>query len=148
MGWVEDLKGKVVGLDTSPFIYYVKRYAAYIDMLREFFQAVDRGEILIVTSVITLLETLAQPLKKGDIVLAEKYRTILLHTKGLEMAIVSSHIAEGVARLRARYNLRTPDTIQMATAIDINTPFFLTNDMKLPSSTELQVLKLDELRSL
>jgi predicted nucleic acid-binding protein len=147
MGWVEDLKGKVVGLDTSPFIYYVEQYTDYIDMLRKFFHAVDRGEILIVTSVITLLETLAQPLKKGDTVLAEKYRTILLHTKGLEMAIVSSHIAEGAARLRARYNLRTPDAIQMATAIDFNAPFFLTNDMKLPSSAELQVLKLDELRN-
>ena len=142
MGWVEDLKGKVVALDTSPFIYYVERHANYIDMLRNFFHAVDKGEILIITSVITLLETLVQPLKKGDMVLAEKYRTILLRTKGLETVIISSQIAEEAARLRA------PDAIQMATAINFHAPFFLTNDMKLPSSPDLQVLKLDELRSL
>jgi hypothetical protein len=37
MGWVDDLRGKVIGLDTAPFIYYIERHASYIDVLRLFF---------------------------------------------------------------------------------------------------------------
>ena len=36
MGWVGDLRGEVVGLDTAPLIYFVEKNQAYIDMLRPF----------------------------------------------------------------------------------------------------------------
>jgi len=45
------------------------------------------------------------------------------------------------------HNIRTPDAIQMATAIKGEAPFFLTNDTRLPSSPRLQVLVLNNLRS-
>jgi hypothetical protein len=61
MGWVEDLHGKVVAIDTTPFIYYIERKAVYVEILRPFFHAVDKGEIKAVTSIITLLETLVHP---------------------------------------------------------------------------------------
>ncbi|PXF57070.1 MAG: hypothetical protein C4B59_15900 [Candidatus Methanogaster sp.] len=59
---------------------------------------------------------------------------------------LSCAIAEEAARLRARYNVRTPDAIQMATAIRAGASFFLTNDSHLPTIPELRVLVLDELK--
>jgi predicted nucleic acid-binding protein len=147
MGWVEDLRGKVVGLDTAPLIYYIERKPVYIDMLRPFFQAVDRGEISIVTSVITLTETLVHPLRNGNKDLANRYRDILFRSNGLTTLPLSPDIAEEAAQLRALHNIRTPDAIQMATAIKGRASFFLTNDTCLPSSPRLQVLVLNNLRS-
>ena len=57
-------------------------------------------------------------------------------------------IAEEGARIRAFYNVRTPDSIHMATAIVSNAKYFLTNDLRLPSLPNLTVLKLDQLRTL
>ena len=56
-------------------------------------------------------------------------------------------IAENAAKLRADYNLRTPDAIQMATAIYAGASFFLTNDIRLPSLPALTVLGLNQLMS-
>ena len=62
-----------------------------------------------------------------------RYREILLNAENLTTALLSHEIAEEAARLRAEYNIRTPDAIQMATAIHEGASFFLTNDARLPS---------------
>ena len=147
MGWVEELRGKVVGLDTSPFIYYIEKNPFYVDMLRPFFQLVDRGEVSIVTSVVTLLETLVHPCRHKNVTLADQYRDILLNTRGLRTIELSKNIAEEAAQLKAIYNIRTPDSIHMATAINQEASFFLTNDMRLPSLPHLKVLTLDEIKT-
>ena len=55
-------------------------------------------------------------------------------------------IAEVAADLRARYNLRTPDALQAATALHSGCEAFLTNnDKHFRRATDLQVLILNEL---
>lgn len=56
-------------------------------------------------------------------------------------------VAEEAARLRARHNLRTPDAIQLATAIRSGASSFLTNDRHLPKLAPLNLLLLDQLMS-
>ena len=47
--------------------------------------------------------------------------------------------------LRARHNLRTPDAIQIATAIRSGASWFLTNDAELANLSEIPVLVLKQL---
>ena len=145
MGWVEDLHGQVVGLDTAPLIYYIESNPSYLPVVDPFFAAVARGLIGLVTSTITLVEVLTLPLRKGDGVLAARYKQMLLSTQGLSMFPVSAEIAEAAARLRAASSLRTPDAIQIATSRIMGAGAFLTNDMRLEAVTDLQVLVLDRL---
>ncbi|GHO53368.1 type II toxin-antitoxin system VapC family toxin [Ktedonobacter robiniae] len=147
MGWVEDLNGQTVGVDTAPFIYYIEGNPAYKDTLKAFFQAVDQGKIKIVTSTVTLLETLIHPLRTNNNILAQQYRDILFGTKGLTTLSVSQNIAQEAARIRALHNVRTPDAIQLATAISSGATFFLTNDKLLPSLPNLKMLVLNDLRT-
>jgi predicted nucleic acid-binding protein len=146
MEWVALLRGKTVGLDTAPIIYFIERNPLYVDMRRSFFQAVQKNECAVVTSTITLLETLVVLLRHGNINLAQQYRDILLRTKGHTTISLFPNIAEEAARLRASHNISTPDSIQMATAVFGGASFFLTNDTHLPSLPNLKTLVLEELK--
>ncbi len=146
MEWVNALKGRIVGLDTSPLIYFIEENPTYLETIRPFFEALDRGEFRAITSVVTLLEVLVHPFRHGDGKLVQQYREILLGANSLTTIPLSQEIAEEAARLRASHNLSTPDAIQMATVIHEGASVFITNDARLLSSTELKVLILDELR--
>ena len=145
MGWVDSLSGKVVGLDTAPVIYYIERNPRYIEMLRLFFQAVDRGDCSVVSSIVTFLEGLVIPIRQGNTDLVRQYHNLLFKTKGLKTIFLDQQIAEEAARLRAFHKIRTPDSIQVATAITMEAAFFLTNDKRLPSLPNLKILMLDDL---
>ncbi len=146
MEWITQLQGRLVGLDTAPLIYFIEENPTYINMMGAFFEAMERGEFRAVTSVITLLEVLVYPLRQLDTTLADRYRNILSFSPSLRTVEVSREIAEKAAELRAIYNLQTPDSIQMATAIVNRASFFLTNDVRLPSISGLQVLVLEDLK--
>jgi predicted nucleic acid-binding protein len=147
MEWLAQLQGQVVGLDSAPLIYFIEENPTYLEMTDAFFEAMVRGEFRVVTSVVTLLEVLVYPLRQGNTILAQQYRDILFNEEGLTTIEVSPAIAEVAAQLRATYNLQTPDSIQMATAISGGASFFLTNDARLPSLPGLEVLVLEELRA-
>jgi len=80
--------------------------------------AAERGEFQIVTSMVTLIEVLVHPIRSGR---------------------------ADPARLRAIHGLRTPDAIQLATAIRNGATSFLTNDLNLPIVPGLSTLTLDTL---
>jgi predicted nucleic acid-binding protein len=106
----------------------------------------DHGEFTVVTSMVTLLEVLVHPFRGGDADLAQQYRDILLHAAHLTTIELSQDIAEEAARFRATYNLRTPDAIQLATALHASASHFFTNDDRYPTVPGLRILVLDTLR--
>jgi predicted nucleic acid-binding protein len=146
MGWIDSLRGSAVGFDTMPLIYYIEENPNYSKVVDPFFEAIERGEFKVITSVVTLLEVLVHPLRNGDAILAQKYRDLLFDTEGLSTMVFDQEIAEEAARLRASFNIRTPDSIQMATAVSEGASFFLTNDTRLPSLPNLKTLVLDDLK--
>ncbi|MFA6032281.1 MAG: type II toxin-antitoxin system VapC family toxin [Myxococcota bacterium] len=141
MEWLKGVRGKTVGLDTAPLIYLIEKNEKYLDVVRAFFQSMDNGELTVVTSVLTLSEVLVQPLKHGDSRLAQAYRNILLGSNILTVG-VTPEIAEEAARLRAALNIRTPDALQIATALHEGAEYFLTNDRKLVQVPDLKVILL------
>jgi len=147
VGWTRQLRGKTVGLDTAPLIYYIEENPTYLITVDALFQALDRGEFAAVTSMVTLLEVLVRPFRRGDTALANHYRTILFESAGLTTAPLSQAIAEEAARLRSVYRIGTADAIQMATAACHGASFFVTNDARLPVVPGLTMLTLDELRA-
>lgn len=143
MGWVKRLVGKTIGLDTAPLIYFVEENPYFLDKILPFFSALEQDELTVVTSTLTITETLVQPLKLGRIEQATAFRELL--TEYMEIVPVTVEIAELAAKLRADHNLRTPDAIQVGTAINRNADFFLTNDARLSRLKQLEVLILSNL---
>ena len=145
MAWIETLRGQIVALDTAPLIYFIEDHPQYADAVGPFFASLASRDFQAITSVITLLEVLVHPLRNNNPTLATQYREILLHTEGLNIDPLDQDIAEEAARLRAIHGIRTPDAIQLATAVKGSASFILTNDSNLPAVSGMQVLVLDQL---
>jgi predicted nucleic acid-binding protein len=145
MEWLNALRGTVVGLDTAPLIYFIEENLLYLPLVRPFFEAADHGEIQVVTSVLTLTEVLVHPLRRGDHNLADQYRRNLLHARHVTTLPISDVIAEAAADLRGQHGLRTPDAIQLATAINAGATSFLRNDIRLPTLSTIRILVLNQL---
>ena len=75
------------------------------------------------------------------------FRQVLLDSNNFSMIAVDDVIADAAAMLRAKYGIRTPDAVQIASAIVGNSDAFLTNDRGLKRVTELRVLIPDELEA-
>ena len=134
-----------VGFDTAPIIYFVEAHPTYNPTVTAIFQGIDQAHYTGYTSSISLCETLTMPFKVGNLVLAERYRDLLLHSLNFMMLPITAPIAEYAAKLRVRYQLRTPDALSVATAIINDCDLFLTNDIHLRRITEIPVLLLDDL---
>jgi predicted nucleic acid-binding protein len=144
MEWLIRLQGQTIGLDTAPLIYLIEQNLTYLERVRAFFIAMNQGEFQIVASTLVLTEVLVHPFRADNAELAREYRDIVFNQANLTILPVSSAIAERAAQLRAKRNLRTPDAIQIATVLQANAAFFLTNDARLPAIANLEILVLDK----
>lgn len=145
MGFLDDIQEQVVGLDTAPLIYFMEKHPIYHPVVRPLFEALAEGQFTAVTSTITLLETMVQPLRLNQGEVAQQYQDILLQAENLTTYALSPAIAAKAAAFRAEYNFRTPDAIQLATAVSANAQFFLTNDHALKKFSHLQIVTVDDL---
>jgi PIN domain len=80
-----------------------------------------------VGSVLLVPEVLSKPLRDGDAHNVRKLSELLAR---LDLRPVDRATAEQAAILRARYNLRTPDAIHLATAIGMGAHRFITNNKR------------------
>ena len=145
MGVLDDFSGAIVGLDTTPLIYFIEKNATYHPLVRPFFVAMAAKRFSVVTSTITLVETLVHPRRNNHHELAGRYREILLNTANLTTYDLTPDIAQKAAEIRADYQIRTPDAIQLAAALLGNATFFLTNDLNLKKFAEIKVIVVEDL---
>jgi predicted nucleic acid-binding protein len=141
----KSLHGKRVALDTMIFIYAFEENTTYLPLVKPFFSEVEKGRIMAVTSTITLVECLVQPFKAKSLELAARYKALFHDFPHLSVIPVTDDIAERAAWLRAQYQIKTPDALQLATAFVTDSHVFLTNDEALPRVEGLETLILDRL---
>ena len=136
---------EVLAVETAPFIYFVEKNTTYVDRMRAIFQHVNEGTIQVITSVITLTEVLVRPIQVGNQHYQQEYEEMLLNTEHIVTRSINPDIARQAAQMRATYHLRTPDALQIATAVQTDCQAFLTNDFALRRVNEIPILVLDEL---
>jgi predicted nucleic acid-binding protein len=144
LGLVDQLRGLRVCIDTAPIIYFIEKNQRYLNVVRPVFAEIDAGRIEAITSTITLLEVLVQPIKANNSRLAEKYREVLLSSEGLTTYEILHKVSEMSSELRAKYSIKTPDAIQVAISILYGANKFITNDPALKKVSDIDVLVLDD----
>jgi len=137
------MSGKKVFVDTNLFVYLIEENGQYMDQIGRLLRFLSEEKYTIVTSTLTLGEILTKPYRDNRIDLVERYKVFF---SGLELIGLNSEIAAMFARIRADYGFKTPDAIQLATAVYGECELFTTNDERLGKFQECKVLLLREFR--
>ena len=120
----------LVYLDTQVLIYSVETHATFWPLLQPVWQEVRAraGTIELVSSELTLMESLVGPLRTGDTVMQTAYEQLFLSPE-IRLLTISQVVLREAARLRATIPaLRTPDALHAATALVSGCVLFLSND--------------------
>ena len=142
---IDKLNIKKLMIDTAPFIYFIEEHQKFLPAVQPIFSKIDDFEFDAFTSIITLIEVLVYPMREDDKSLENKYREILLNNANLFVATIDFAIAEKAAEIRANYNIKTPDAIQLACGIINQCDTFFTNDEQLKRVKEINVVCVNDL---
>ncbi len=123
----DDITGKAY-IDANIFIYATEDYAPFTALARNCLTIIKEKELKTATSALTLCEVLTSPIKKGLIQLQEDYKFSLRNNPFLDLVPISEEILLKTAELRAFTNMKSPDSIHVATAILTECNIFITND--------------------
>ncbi len=137
--------GQIVALDSMVFIYYFETDPRYIKFVDQLFSQIESGESQATTSIISLIETLSPSKYIEDTITRNKIEYFFRHALNLSVIPIEWEIATESARLRREnHTLKTPDSIQLATALTHHADAFITNDNRLKglSFPKLKILSL------
>jgi uncharacterized protein len=92
----------------------------------------------LVTSRLTRLECRSKPMRLGDHLTLAQFDVFF---SGIELVMVeiSASIFERATEFRARYNLKTPDALHYATAVEIGASSFITGDRGMSRCSDVPV---------
>lgn len=137
--------GDIIFLDTAPFIYFFERHPDYFPALETLFDRLYEVDAQAIISIITYIELTTLPARQGEKQLVRKYRDFLSNSENISIFSLDMDIADHVVETRTNYHFKTPDAIQIGTAIACGADYIITNDKDWQKVEEIKVLMVGDL---
>ncbi len=137
--------GDILFLDTAPFIYFFEQHPTYFPALKSLFADLYDVGAQAITSIITYIEITTLPARLDNKKLVRKYRDYFSNSENISLFPLDMHVADQVVQVRGKYGLRTPDAIQLGTAIACGADYIVTNDSAWKKINEVRVVLIGEL---
>lgn len=134
-----------VYLDSNIFIFALEAEPQFGPACSELLRAVDAGELIAVTSELTLAEVLVKPLQHGNTGLADRFSATVAASR-LSLRPVSRDILGRSAEIRAFHGGRLADTIHVATAVAAGCAVFLSEDRRIRTPPGLERVSAADFR--
>ena len=134
-----------IAIDTNVFIYALEATPRYATLADHIFSWLEQAGHTGVTSTITMTELLVQPYRAGDEQRVNEFYALLSTYPNLNWIAPDLEIADVAARIRATYGLRTPDSLQAATAVRSHVTGLVTNDPVFERVDLFETLVLDRI---
>ncbi len=115
-------------VDSAPIIYYLEDHLEFSTRYENIFAGAEAGDYELAITTVSLVEVLTGPLRQGNKALAETYRKALASPPGWRVVDLTPTIACRAAQIRSETRLRTPDAIQLASALEISCMGLVTQD--------------------
>jgi predicted nucleic acid-binding protein len=127
-------------VDANAVIFAVEKIKPYAELLEPLWVKANAGDLRIITSELSWLETLTKPMREGNASLEKLFRSFL---SAREVTLVPATLSlwEHAARLRG-LGLKTPDALYAATSLASGCAMFITNDAGLQRVPSLPVILL------
>jgi predicted nucleic acid-binding protein len=140
---VSSLMRPRVYLDANVFIAAYETAGARSDHAWWILEAIEDGDMLGVTSEMTLAELLVRPIEEQDHDLVRQYQNVINPAECLEVPVVSRQVLIEAAALRsASRSLRLPDAIHVASARLSGCSHIVSHDRRLPFAPGLERVQL------
>jgi len=138
-------KIEIVCLDTSILIYHLEDIHPYNILTKILLEKIASANIACNISTLTITELLTKPYKMKNIGKVSIFEDFIKSLPNTKITDVSYNIAKNASRIRAAYNLRTPDAILLATAFLNKRGCFITNDISFKNINikEITILVLN-----
>ena len=134
----------IVFFDTAPFIYFFENHPDYGRIVDNLLQSIYENDSSFITSYITYIELISKPRKLGREDLVAKYREFFTNSDNLSLYPLNLIVSEKTAEIRAAYDFKTPDAIQIATAVTCGADLIVTNDKEWKKFREIPMKILSE----
>lgn len=139
--------GQIVALDSMNFIYLFEQDKRFSTRILDLFHQMESGKISVITSIISVVETLSPPKYITNEHTQSEISRFFQESVGLAVYPLNWEISFESARLRRENKfLKTPDSVQLATALINKADVFITNDQKL-TGLKISGLKISSLSS-
>lgn len=122
-------------LDSAPIIYLVEQVQPYAPAVR---RKLSAQGLNLVTSELTRLECRIKPIRNGDAALLQDFDDYFANSIA-EIIPLTRDVIDRATEIRAQFNFKTPDSIQLAAAVVANSAVFLTNDHRLSRFTTIAI---------
>jgi predicted nucleic acid-binding protein len=116
------------GVDSMVLIYHFESHERFGRPAAALLSAAEEDRCRLVVSILGRLEVLVAPKRHGREDLCRRYSEVFEAFPNLTVAPVDAMVVEVASDLRAAHNLRTPDAIHLATAVDRGAGAFVTED--------------------
>jgi len=132
-------------IDSCILIYFIQDDKKFSKIINNIFTEISKNDGCINTSFLSLIEILVKPIENNDVDMIKKCKEYMLNSKILHLIPLDEKIAEKSAYIRAKNGIKTPDAIEIATAVITGSDVFITNDKRLQKIKELPVIILDDI---
>ena len=133
-----------VYVDAQICIYTVERHVKYAPVLQPLWVAARAGQVTVVTSELSILESLVLPIRSNDSQLIQDFDQFF-QLPAIRADAISIPILREAAKLRAMCRtLKTPDAIHAATSFAAKATLFVSNDYGFRSVPSLPLALLDD----
>lgn len=131
--------------DSMLFIYLFEENPVYFPLVQNAFALLERRKIEVITSIITPIEILSNPALERFPEKIKLYGNFFRVMKNLQVQELTWDLVEQTTHVRRTYGLRTPDAIQLATAIIFKAKIFVTNDDSFRKIKDFPIIQLKDL---
>jgi predicted nucleic acid-binding protein len=136
----------IICIDSSILIYHLEDIGPYNKLTKILIREAANYRAACIISALTITELLTKPYSLKDGEKIRLFKEFIRSLPNTTIKAIDYEIALKAAYVRAEYNLRTPDSMILATAFHTGCQLFITNDIALKKikSDMLQIIILDD----
>jgi predicted nucleic acid-binding protein len=134
-----------IAIDANAFIYLFEAPGPLARATGAILDAAETGKVTVIVSSMVLAEIAVGPVTSGDETLVERYAAAVRGARGVQVVPLTADIAVDVGIIRGRHRVQIPDAVHLATARHAGATAIVTNDERMPSLPQLDVVRLTDL---
>jgi predicted nucleic acid-binding protein len=134
-----------IAFDANVFIYLFEGSGALSLAAASILDAISAGRSTGIAATIALSELIVGPVRAGDETMAERYLDAIRSIEHLHVVPATAEIAADAGVVRGRTGLTLADALHVATARAAGASALVTNDRRIRSMLQLDVVQLADL---